>query len=745
MNLGCKHSLRISVRILSTILTLMLVAPVLLAQNNPPAARLRGLNNQLLGIYGQLLSSPAGEAIALRSQAAQVIQQRAALLGEMIETDTAQALGLAFSQDLLAKLAAAFPDSASRFESTGTWEGQLDWVVAMKPDLVNYRDIRRLTVGSERYDIYFSRGEPVGMQCRDVLRVSGIRVDKRIAAADANIQSVAAAGGCSSIGDQKTVVLLVTFPGTPAPSIDPASVYNIFFGSAGRSVSEYWREASYGVTSASGAVFGWYTLDAVYTCDQYSSIKAAAIRAADADVNFTQYSRLAIIFPSSSCSWAGLAEVGCGTISSADGSVTGSTAWMLSTYFTSTDNGVKLANHELGHNLGLHHSSSRDFGTEALGAPGTAGTLSEYGDVFSSMGSWNLGHYPAPHKKMLKWMTEGATIRTVTSNGSFSVQPFELSAGTLQALKIQRGTGSSNWVWLEYRQLVGNYDSTLGSQISSGATIHYEDSTTGIHSHLLDYTPETSSWSDPALASTKTWTDPYTNLSISITGATSSSLNVDVTYGPIPCVTAAPAVTLSPLNPSVYAGNNAIYTVSVANNDSAGCTARSFDLSSSLPSSWPTSLSQSLLTLSPSSSASVSMTKPVPTGTAPATYSVDASAQNVGDIGTGLANVTVVPAPPALTITLPVLNPTYPQNSTVPITATVLQNSSPVSGASVTFTLTRPDKSTATKTIVTGSNGQATWSYKINPKAIKGTYTVTARTTYGSQSATASAITFTVQ
>src|SRR5437016_13079882 len=109
----------------------------------------------------------------------------------------------------------------------------------MKPDLVNYRDIRRLTVGSERYDIYFSRGEPAGMQCRDVLRVSGIRVDKRIAAADANIQSVAAAGGCSSIGGQKTVVLLVTVPGPAAPRDDSASVYNIFIGSARRSVSEY--------------------------------------------------------------------------------------------------------------------------------------------------------------------------------------------------------------------------------------------------------------------------------------------------------------------------------------------------------------------------------------------------------------------------------------------------------------------------------------------------------------------------
>ncbi len=139
------------------------------------------------------------------------------------------------------------------------------------------------------------------------------------------------------------------------------------------------------------------------------------------------------------------------------------------------------------------------------------------------------------------------------------------------------------------------------------------------------------------------------------------------------------------------------------------------------------------------------MTKSAPAGTAPATYSVDASAQNAGDTGTGFANITVVPTPPPITISLSVPNPTYPQNSTVPITATVIQNASPVSGASVTFTLTRPDTSTTTKAIATGSNGQATWSYKINPKAIKGTYTVTAQTTYGSQSATASAITFTVQ
>ena len=137
MNTRCKHVLRISLPILITILTMLSVAPILAAQNNPSAARLRGLNNQVLGIYGQLLSSPAGEAIALRSQAAPVIQQRAALLSELIETDTVQALGLAFSEDLLANLGAAFPQSASQLETVGTWEGQLDWVVAMRPNLIN--------------------------------------------------------------------------------------------------------------------------------------------------------------------------------------------------------------------------------------------------------------------------------------------------------------------------------------------------------------------------------------------------------------------------------------------------------------------------------------------------------------------------------------------------------------------------------------------------------------------------------
>ena len=298
MNPWCKDSFRIPLRVLMTIAIFVSVAPALTAQSDASAARVRGFNNQLLTVYSRLLSSPAGEAIALRSQFASMIQQRQAVLGEMIEKNPAQALSFAFSQDVLANMSATFPESASRLEAAGTWEGEVETVIFDRPDLSTHRTVYRMNVGGETYDIHFAKDEPVGLKCRDRLQVRGVRVGSNVAAADGNIQTVAAAGVCNPIGTQSSAVLLVTFPGVPAPSITPAAVYDKFFTTSGHSVSEFWREASYGVTSTTGNVFGWYTLDAVYTCDQYAAMRAAAIRAADRDVNFTQYNRIFILFPS---------------------------------------------------------------------------------------------------------------------------------------------------------------------------------------------------------------------------------------------------------------------------------------------------------------------------------------------------------------------------------------------------------------------------------------------------------------
>jgi len=516
-----------------------------------------------------------------------------------------------------------------------------------------------------------------------------MRLGTEVAADGASITGAVtgAAAMCTPLGEQRSIVLLVTMPGTPAPAITPSSVNEMFFASAGRSVSEFWRENSYGQAWAQGDVAGWFTLDANYSCDQTSEIRDAAIRAADSVVDFTQYSRIFIVVAGidGSCGWAGVGTVGCGSLSSpGDGRFTASTSWMLSSVFDTRDHGVKLAIHEGGHNLGLNHASSRDFGSDALGAPGVTGSLNEYGDEYSTMGTWTLGHYAAPHKAKLGWLT--SDMQTVTGNGSFSLQPAE-AAGALHALKIRRGIDNNNWLWLEYRNPIGNYDSTLNSLVFGGGLIHYEDPLAGLHTHVLDFTPQTDSWSDPVLTPGKNWSDPYTNVSIAVDGASTNALSVRVDYGPLPCVEAAPAVSISPLNPSAYPGDNVPYTVTVTNNDSLACAPRTFNLSSIIP-GWPTSFSQNSLVVSPSTTSSATMSKLVPAGTAPATYSVDATVTTSNSSTHGAGNLTVLPScgMAAPTLNLSPSNPNaYPGNA---VTYTVvIANNDSAACASRTFSL----------------------------------------------------------
>jgi M6 family metalloprotease-like protein len=548
------------------------------------------------------------------------------------------------------------------------------------------------------------------------------------------------------MGNQSTVVLLVTFPGiNPPAGVTTQTVYDAFFGASGRTVDAYWKEASYNQASASGGVFGWFTLDRVYTCDEYYAMRTAAIAAADPTVNFTQYTRLFLVLPNpGGCGWAGLGTLGCTSLTSQDGGFNASTSWELANYFTNRDNAVMLSTHEGGHNLTLHHASTRDFGAEILGALNIQGSLNEYGDRFNTMGSWNLGHYGAPHIVRLGWLS-GSSYQTITSGGSFTILPIESSSAGVKGLKIQRGTGNNSYLWVEYRQSIGNYDPTLNSAVFQGALIHYEDSFTGTYTHLLDFTPD-DVWSDTVLRPGLSWTDPYSNVSLSVQSATSSGLTLNVTFGPVPCVQANPNVTLSPSNPSVYPGNNVNYTVNVKNNNSAGCAAATFNLGSSLPSGWGTSFSPSAITLSSGANGNVTMTKTAPSNASLGTTAVQATATNGSYSGTGNANVTVTNPPPPITVTVSSPAGPFSIRQTVAITATVLSGSNPASGASVTFTMTKANGSKTTKVLTTNSSGKATWSYKVAQKDPKGQYSVSAAATLNGQNgSSATPATFTVQ
>jgi hypothetical protein len=88
---------------------------------------------------------------------------------------------------------------------------------------------------------------------------------------------------------------------------------------------------------------------------------------------------------------------------------------------------------------------------------------------------------------------------------------------------------------------------------------------------------------------------------------------------------------------------------------------------------------------------------------------------------------------------------TFASRSTISSTATVKSGTAEISGATVTFILTKSDGSTGFGTATTNSSGQAAWSYKLGPKDPSGTYSMKAIAVHGAQTATSAATTFIVQ
>jgi M6 family metalloprotease-like protein len=570
--------------------------------------------------------------------------------------------------------------------------------------------------------------------------------------------ALSSAATCSTTGAQNTLVLLVTFPGGTLPTgVTTQSIQGIFFGSTGPSLDGYWREASYGVAYAAGDVRE-YNLSSSYTCFTLPQMQNDAIAAAYADgVNIPSYTHVVVVFPDVlSCGWVGMSSVGCTTLSYPAGTFPASYTFINSDFLVTSTDSIHFTTHELGHALGLNHGRARTFTSpvEPLGPLGTLGTTSGP-DHFSTMGDYDLGHYSAPHKaEELGWLTSPSNYQTVTTSGTYVLAPFETSPAGLKALKVQRGTGNNAWLWLEYRQPVGAYDSELGSmstsppssQVYTGALIHYEDSLTpSLWTDLLNFqAPTDTSLMSVALAAGQTWTDPYTNLSLSVLSATSTGLTVSVNYGAVPCGSAAPSVSISPSDPSIYPGQTASYTVSVTDNDSSGCSSSTINLSSSQPSGWSTSLSAASVTLSPGQSGTVTMGKGAPSSTAPGTYAVNLNAATSTHTGSTTANATVMAAP-SLAVSVAVSGSTFTSNQKVSITASVLSGGVAAAGASVTFTMTKANGSKITQTVTASSTGKATWTYKIGQKDPKGTWSAVAQATYNSHTVTSNTATFTVQ
>lgn len=500
-------------------------------------------DEEILTLNRQLSARGAIDTRQLRA----AIQDRAALLMDRIRLDPSKLEDLLLADEALQYLRDLLPDAINQIEFKTVWEGAA--TVTVEDDFEHgiSRRVAAIDVNGETARFFLGSKVPQ-VRCGDRLRATGVRLGGLSGAISATVEEAAAAAGCSPLGTQTIAILLVNFGNvTLPPQVTATSVRDVFFGTSGHSLNGFFQEASYGKASAGGQVFGPFTLPQSLTCESYNAVRDAAIAAADATVDFRLYNRIVIVMPNSGTCGIGVGSIGCTSLTSASkGRFQSSVAWIRADVFNGSDSALQTIAHESGHNLGLDHASSTGFGGIPLGSPGDPGIHDEYGDYFSTMGlgfSFNgnalLGHYDAPHKSALGWLG-ASTLQTVEAGGTFFLQPYESTINGVQALRVRRGIGNNAWLWLEYRQPIG-YDGTFQaytSQVYSGATIHYEDPPNfPEYSQLLAFNPSApGNFQQPALPGGTSWSDPYTQLSLTVGRAAASGLTVTVNYD-TPCAT----------------------------------------------------------------------------------------------------------------------------------------------------------------------------------------------------------------
>jgi len=601
------------------------------------------------------------------------------------------------------------------------------------------------TMGGERLSLHFAAGPPSHVLTGHRIRVRGRRVGQTLTLdPGAGVEllnldgtSIPAAPTTSAavlpntLGAQRTVVILVNFQDNPIQPYTLADARSVIFGTT----SNFFLENSYQQTWLSGDVVGWYTIPMASTvCDIPSLDSYAESAATAAGINLSAYTHRVYVFPPNACGWTGSATVGGNP----------SRAWINGSLE------LAVAGHELGHNLGLLHSHS--LVCDGTTMVGTCTTL-EYGDGLDIMG-WSVsGHFSAFQKERLGWLNGGVSppITTVTASGTYHLDPYEPTGTNPKALKLLKRTdpttGAREWYYVEFRQPVGfdSYLATvigpyqlLSSNILNGVQIRWGSESSSDSSRLLDMTPGSVDpysgivdlyTNDPALTLGNSFSDPDAGVTMTIASVGSSGANVSVILTTPTCARANPTVAVAPSpGPAVLAGTAVTYTVSVANNDGTGCAASTFSLRTMvLLTGWTAAFGAPTLTLSPGASTFTTFTVTSPPSVTGNSYTfpvIATNSMNNSYAATGSAAYVIgsTIAGSALDVSVSTDKLNYISNQTVSVTARARSGASPVSNASVTFTVTRSDGTAVSQTAATDSTGSAVGKFRLKKQDPAGGY-----------------------
>lgn len=556
-----------------------------------------------------------------------------------------------------------------------------------------------LDTGTEKLKL---RGRPdnsefLGLTTGTKVRVHGHRSDN-------NSLDLSSTGGGSSVttlalaspntfGAQRTVVLMVNFQDNAATPYGWTDAADVVFNQ----VNQFYRENSYNQTSIYGDVFGWFTLPMSSSVCDTTQIQTLADQAATAaGVNLNNYPRRLYAFPNNACGFWGRGTVGGNP----------SLAWINGAF------SLKVVAHEMGHNFGLYHSNSMTCDSGVC-------TANEYGDDRDMMGQYGIGDFQSYQKERLGWLNYGSspTVQTISASGTYFVSSLQIG-GAPSALKILKASTTSDrtYYYIENREQT-SYDS------APGVVLHTGNSANGDSAYEVDLDPATSAF-DTTLDVNQLFSDPAANFSVSTISSDASGAWVTITYTGAPCAASAPTVTLSPGSAITSPSNQSAYTMTVKNNDGAGCSSAGFGVGMTVPSGWTWSAAQSSISIAPGSTAGTTVYV-TPSAQAAGASTVQALANRTGSGPSGQASATLTVAN-GINVSLRTTG-----GSNYQIVVTVTAGGAPFGGANLSVTVTDPKGGVNTYSATSNSSGTATIKGKLKGKDPHGTYQVLVRATAG--------------
>lgn len=224
--------------------------------------------------------------------------------------------------------------------------------------------------------------------------------------------------------------------------LNARNVSNAFFEGED-SMASYIQRSSYGNVSFQGGEDHIYNvnLGMKRSCDYRGIVRAAERDLTNRGVDLGQYDHISVM-ADTDCGWAGVASVG------GYWSVLAS-EWALD---------QSLAAHELGHNFGMHHSST----------PGK-----EYGDNSCPMGGvWDLVLYNAPQTHhTMRWTNQfDGILLDSPGDGDFEIKTWGMDMDNGQPAMVRLSSGD-DYYYVSYRQRFGQDDSKLDTRYL-GVNIH---------------------------------------------------------------------------------------------------------------------------------------------------------------------------------------------------------------------------------------------------------------------------------